>query len=321
MNNERILRDLERLAQVEKIMGGLSFPPFIDSTGRAQIAECAQKYNYSTIQKLTPKAQSVHLVFGASYARGLEVARKAFYGRGVAMAEIEPLILEAVFETWGSYQPMWGESGAQAKTLDTCIQAIQYYFERWPMEVDTVRPYADSDGKPAVEFTFAMPIPEVPHPETGDPLLYVGRYDMLADVGGDLFVEDDKTTGQLGNGWSRRWELRSQFTGYCAAAQYYGYDVVGALIRGVAIYKTKFEGAQAITYRPQWQIDRWYHQLVKDLKRTIEMWKTGEWEFNLDDACSSFGGCPFLELCNKEHPASWIEGYYSKRDWNPLAKD
>jgi hypothetical protein len=320
MMNERILRDLERLQEIETKMGGLTFPPFIDSSMRAPLAECGQKFNFSSIQKLRPREESVHLVFGGAFAAGLAETRTAFWRDGVSSSQARLRGFEALLGAWGNYEPRWSEPGQPAKTLDTCVGALDFYFDQFPMEQDYSKPLM-YNGTPAVEFSFAIPIPEVRHPETGDPILYVGRFDMLAEMRGMPWVQDEKSASQLGKYWQRKWELRSQFTGYCFAARHYDYPVQGAIIRGVAIYKTKFEKAEAIVYREQWKIDRWYHQLVRDLNRAIESWKTGVWDYNLDDACSAFGGCPFLELCNKSNPEAWIDGYYVRHNWNPMEKD
>src|SRR3990172_5087025 len=94
-------------------------------------------------------------------------------------------------------------------------------------------------GEFGIEFSFAAAIPEVKHPETGDPILFCGRFDQLAEYNKMLFVEDEKTTTSLGEQWRNNWDLDSQFTGYVWGAKQFGLPVVGAIVRGIGLLKTK----------------------------------------------------------------------------------
>lgn len=189
------------------------------------------------------------------------------------------------------------------------------------METDIIKPFRLANGKSAVEFTFAIPLPNVRHSVTGDPILYGGRFDMLAERDGVLFVEDDKTASQLGSQWNRNWTLDSQFTGYCWAARDFGYPVAGAIIRGLSILKKGFGHAQAITYRPDWQIERWLQSTEHTVRLMIAYWEQNFFPLALDKhACNSYGGCGFSQLCESPNPESWIEMNYEPRVWNPLAK-
>jgi hypothetical protein len=199
------------------------------------------------------------------------------------------------------------------------IGALEYYFYVWPMDQDKLTPVM-LDAGPAVEFTFALPIPDCRHPYTGEPLLYGGRFDMLAEMMGNKWIEDDKTTTSLGPAWSKQWGMRSQFTGYAWGAREYGHDIQGAIVRGISILKTKYDHTQAIVYRPQFMIDRWLYQLRLDVDRMIECARRNYYDFNLDDTCGAFGGCMYEPLCSVEEPDNWITSYGVRR-WNPTAKD
>jgi hypothetical protein len=201
--------------------------------------------------------------------------------------------------------------------LETCILAFDSYILQYPPAEDDVKP-ANLNGEPAVEFTFALPIPGVLHPQTGEPLLYAGRFDMLADYRGMLMIYDDKTASQLGEGWRNQWRMASQFTGYMWAARQFDLNVQGVIIRGIGIYARYFAHQMLIENRSRWFIDRWEQQLVRDAKRMIEMWESGVWDYSLDAACSAFGGCPYLTLCSSPDPERWVEAEYKSHDWNPL---
>lgn len=290
------------------------FPRVVDSTLRASFVACPHKFYREYLQHWKPLRESAHLVAGAAFAKGIEVTRLSYYGAGnppdVALGEG----LAALIREYGEFDT---EDSGSAKTLENMCGALSEYFTVHPLASDPVVPHMVG-GQPAVEFSFALPL-DIINPETGDPILYAGRFDMLGIYNEALFAVDEKTASQLGAQWQKNWTLRSQLTGYCWAAREYGYPVAGAIIRGISILKNGYGNAESIQYRPQWQIDRWYTQLHRDLTRMVEAWKENYWDYNLDSSCSSYGGCPFLDICNSNDPERWLAADFVQREWSPLA--
>ncbi|MGH7250156.1 MAG: hypothetical protein ACREGC_04210, partial [Minisyncoccia bacterium] len=105
--------------------------------------------------------------------------------------------------------------------------------------------------------------------------------------------------------------------------------VQGAIVRGTSFLKTgAFGFSEPIEYRSPWQIERWWVQLHRNLTRMVECWQDrsedtpfGYWDYNLADACTSFGGCPFASLCMVKDPDAWAAADYEFRDWSPLDKN
>jgi hypothetical protein len=283
---------------------------------RATFVECPQKFYWSFVRKLGPKEGSPDLMAGGAFAKGLEVARRAFYLEGNDKFRALELGVLAAIEYWGDYDC---PPHKQNKSLDRVIEGLAYYQQVWPFDTDYLKPHRWEGGS-GIEFTFSLPM-ELAHPETGDPLIYAGRCDLIGEYNGQLWVVDEKTTSQLGSTWADKWNLRSQFTGYCKAARSFGLPVAGAIVRGISFLKNSFGNAQAITSRPEWFIDRWWEQLHYDAERMIHSWERGYWDFNLDEACTGYGGCHFSRLCLTPDPEPWIDGNYSPRNWNPLDKE
>jgi hypothetical protein len=144
--------------------------------------------------------------------------------------------------------------------------------------------------------------------------------DALIKYAGGVFICDEKTTTQLGASWSRQWDLRAQFTGYAWGCQQAGIRVDGAIVRGISILKSKYDTQQAISYRPEWQIDRWYNELVDWIDEIKAHWIAGKWRHNLDHSCAEYGGCAFRQACSSSDPSPWLETYFEKRRWNPLLR-
>lgn len=291
------------------------FPHVIDSSLMSAFRSCPRKFELEYGHHWKSLNGSVHLVAGGAYAHGLEIARRSFYQDGLSSGDSIQLGRDALIENYGDFQC----PPDSAKSVQRTAGAYDFYFSRYPLETDHATPVRLQGGKLGVEFSFSEPL-DINHPETGDPLLYVGRLDMLCDYAGGVYGLDDKTTSQLGASWPKQWDLRSQFTGYAWGAAKAGIPLSGFLVRGVSILKTKYDTLEAITYRPQWQIDRWLENLMRSLKQMIQMWEDGVFNYNLDHACQDFGGCPFRKVCLSKDPDAWLPGSFEQRVWNPVTR-
>lgn len=339
------------------------FPEIIDSTMLSSLKSCETLFEKTYIQHWKAKGLSVHLHAGAAFAKGLEVARTAFFtgeyhwlrrvkfADGQQQMEIAPTekvlntkqlgenIFEALVLGTEQCEPYDRDSaiacGLQAlltaygdfecpedsaKSASRMAGAFEYYFSVFPLERGVDEPITLPNGRRGIEFSFAEPC-DVRHPVTGNPLLIVGRMDMVFQAFGGVFFEDDKTTTQLGASWSKQWDLRGQFSGYAWACKRSGIDVNGAVIRGVSILKTKYDHQQVISYRPEWQLARWYDEAMLWLERGITAWKQGRWLHNLDHTCAEFGGCAFRQVCLSQDERPWLETNFERRVWNPLLRE
>jgi len=291
-------------------------PKVWDSTIRSDYVSCLTKGYYSFQRKLGSLHGSTDLIAGGAFAKGLEVTRRLFYGgTKLPLREaIEQGMLAALAE-YGDHEQ--AEGRRSDKSPQRVIEAIAAYFTKYPPQEDILQPYILS-GEPCVEFTFSLPLPLL-HPDSGEPLIYAGRFDMLGTRHGQLLWVDEKTTSQLGPTWANQWNLRGQFTGYTWACQQYGYPVTGGIVRGISFTK-EFGFAESLQLRASYQVESWYQQLIRDIARVIDAYKSGWYDQAFGDACSAYSGCPFRALCEAQDPENWIEGRYGIRDWDPLRK-
>lgn len=293
----------------------IPFPAAIDSTLMASFRSCPQKAYTEYIRHYKPRIPSIHLHAGGAFARGLEVARRAFYTEGLPAEDAVAIGLSALLKAYGDY-----DSGDHAKSIERMAGAFEYYLTAYPLATDDAQPLLLANGQHAIEFSFAEPL-DILHPETGDPIIYCGRSDMIANFAGGVYIFDDKTATSLGPSWAKQWEMRSQFSGYCWAARQAGIHTNGVLVRGVSILKTKYDHQQAITSRADWELDRWYEQTRKDIHRMIAAWEAGVWDYNLDHSCAEYGGCIFTQACKSPDPQPWLDLYFERRIWDPLARE
>ena len=190
------------------------FPKVLDSTIIANFRSCPRKFELEFLNHWKPQTPSVHLHAGAAYAKGLEVARQSYYEDGENESTAIARGLAALIQAYGDFEC----PPDSAKSLERTAGAFEFYFDQYPLATDQAVPTVLPSGKRAIEFSFAEPI-DILHPETGDPIIYCGRMDMCVDYAGGVFGHDDKTSSSLGASWSRQWDLRSQFTGYCVTPE------------------------------------------------------------------------------------------------------
>lgn len=291
------------------------FPQVVDSTIIDAFRSCPQKAFREYVQHWKTKGSSIHLHAGAAYASGIEAGRKAFYIDGKSLQEAERIGLDVLGEHYGDFEC----PASCAKTRERMMGALDFYFANYPMDTDQATPI-EFGGRTGIEFCFAEPLP-INHPVTGEPLIFSGRSDMVCNFAGGVYILDDKTTSQLGASWSKQWEMRGQFSGYSWAARELGLQVRGVIIRGVSILKTKYETQQCLTYRSNYEIDRWYDQTCRDLERMVVAWHSGYWDFNLGESCGSYGGCKFVDACKSHEPDAWIVNEFDQQVWDPLARE
>lgn len=293
-------------------MPSFPFPQVWDNTMLSSFRKCPQAWAYAHGQHITGHETSIHLHAGAAYARGLEVARKEYFIKGTNLDDSLALGALALIKDYGDY-----DSGDHAKSLANMIGAMGHYMTQWPF--DQGPQPAIIGGTAAIEWNFALPIPGLKHPETGEPLIYCGRFDTVDNYGSMLMGGDDKTTTQLGQTWFNRWRLANQITGYCWGANEYGIPLSGFRLRGISILSKGYGHAEAITYRKAWQIHEFVRNTQQTITRAINQWAEGQFEKAWNDACSSYSGCDFMVLCESQEPQQWIPINFKKREWNPLA--
>lgn len=309
---------------------GLRFPSAIDNSMRKELVKCQKIAHWKFEQGLNAEEKSADLVAGGAFARGCEVTRRAFYESGYPAENALSAGVQALYAEYGDFKCPAPKKYKTAKTADRMAGALAFYFGENPLDQVEFKPFL-LEGKLSVEMSFNFPIP-ISHPVTHEQLTYCGRFDMLGmNDAGEVWVVDEKTTGEMSEAWVNQWLLDSALTGYCWGARKLldsaGFDnpVVGAVINGVAIRamsnEMPYEHMKVACYRPQWQIDRWYGQMLKDLREWKEAYLYQNHNQVLDHACALYNNpCQYAKLCNSANPER-LMGSYVVRFWNPLERD
>lgn len=292
----------------------LTFPIYTDSSNIATLKECQQKHFYSAIMDLRRPEPNVDLIFGGAIAEALAAARRLRSGPA------EEALLAGTREIlrhWGDTPP----EGKKNKTLWRCIEIFLDYIDKFDILEKGDPPYRIYQDM--VEFSFSIPFP-VQHPQTHEPILYSGRFDAVVEDQdtGAIWALDEKTTSQLGQQWSRKWDLRGQFIGYVYALREHDIPAQGVIVRGLCPLAEGNRFGEAAVTIDSYLIEQWKESTTYELVRGIQVFETyKENLFNLpkafNDACTAYSGCPYSLLCKSGSPERWLQEYRREK-WNPL---
>lgn len=294
------------------------FPEVLDSSMLAEFKACPIKFKLTYIDQWKPRAPNTHLHAGGAFARGLEVARRAFYEQDLPEEDCIALGVTALLQFYGDHVPPSYGSAANKSAL-RMAGALEFYFTNYPLNHQTAYPILMPGGKRGIEFSFANPLP-ILNPDTGQPLMYCGRADGIFQYAGGNYIFDDKTASQLGETWAKQWKLRAQFSGYCWAAQQSGIKVDGVVVRGLSILKEKYGTIEDMSFRSGYMLAIWYTEMLDWIDQMLHCYKTGRWRHAYDHACSDFGGCGYQDSCDMEDQVAWLERSHVRKHWDPVTR-
>jgi hypothetical protein len=304
----------------------MPFPDVIDNTMRTAFARCPQYFKRRHIDNLRPVEETnLDTHFGGCIAKAMEAARRSFYHDGTSLNAAIDSAIEAAEREWGAFVPPPPKNRLypSLKTKAALAPWLEYYFETWPLDA----PDALVPVKSGVECEFAVELP-IAHPDTGWPLKYAGRYDMLAyaDKQQRYVIVDEKTASKFDDVWMAKWDVDSQMSGYIWAVrqgllQHGNVEQVVAQIRAVAIKKGGHEHVTLPIVRTAHAIDQWYAQLQHDINGMLRCYHTGHWDYRLAESCTSYNRpCDYMKLCTSGEPERLIDGNYKTVIWNPLER-
>lgn len=332
MNAQPTLKDLIADKGIEPRL-----PTVIDASALSAFKACRRKFFWEYVCRRVLRGANPHFVAGGAYADGHDAFRKAYYGQGVSASEALELGAQALIASYGDYEPPAdGRPSEVAKSWDRVLDAYLTYYQQYPPHNDHVVPvlWDQPDGTRGVasEFSFATPFLDLSNPDTGEPLLYGGKFDQLVHLcpgawsgsytpevtAAPLYGFDDKTTYQMGPTWASQWKMRSQFLGYTWGMQQLGTKLQGFIVRGAAVQKTQIKHVQTVLSFQSWKIEEWLETTAHTIIELLNCYESGTWVKDFDGACTMYGGCTYVELCDSPHPERWISGSYEERSWSPI---
>jgi hypothetical protein len=289
-----------------------------DSTSLGTLKECPRKYDLSIVQGWRPKRKSVHLSFGTHIHSAVERLKTYAQSNIPDEEALEAVVYLALEESRGM-EPHGN------KSRETLISSIIDYADHFNA-MDATPTMALTDGTPAVELSFRIPLKIDERRALIPAVTFCGHIDRIVDIGGFPYVTDIKTTrNTLGDNKSttkffQGFNPDNQFSGYVfAAREVYNIPVRGVMIEGIQIAKTFTRFERAISHRTSAQIDEWREGLEYWVGQAAQFTRANYWPMN-ERSCDKYGGCQFRPICSRD-PAvrqRFLETDYEIEKWNPL---
>jgi hypothetical protein len=198
------------------------------------------------------------------------------------------------------------------KTRENLVRTIIWYIDHF--EEDPAPVVILSDGAPAVEHSFALPV--------DDGLIFSGHIDRLVTYQSHVFVMDQKTTtSTLSPYYFDQFKPNVQMSMYSFAGKIiYGSPIKGIIIDAaqIAVGFSKF--ARDMTFRTEEELTEWYDSSMYWIEQARHATRENYFPMN-PASCGNYGGCEFRKICSKspEFRKPFLEGNFEKGErWDPL---
>jgi len=293
-----------------------------DNTMLMSFRKCPRSFFNSYMQHLRSDAVAIPLLFGGTFAKGLEIYRKSYYAHSGNPEIAFERAYSAMITAWGDNPSHIGKED-EKRTFDRCAHALLEYFRNWPVATDLLQPHM-SNNVPTFEYSFAVVLePEMGFPlhPSGAPFILAGRLDLLGTYDSLPIIEDDKTTTMMGPKWIDQWTTRHQFLLYGWALRHLGFKARHYMVRGICIRKEETAFEQTPPLRLQdYLLDKIGHEMKGTLADAVMMAEHKTFERRFGDACYSFfRQCPFWNSCSArpENEMSFLKTL-PRNKWDPL---
>jgi len=307
---------------------------FIDNSTFEYAVTCPRSFEFYALKKRESNVERAALEFGSKIHEILE----ARYRLGTTLTPtVEAAMSAKCHEVFATYTPPEDDY----RTITLATQFITEYNRSYPVEGFEVVNL--SNGTPAIELPFAVPIGElaidstIPVRDAGGnvsfqqvgtvTVIWKGRMDMLTRRDGNIYPLDHKTTSMMGPSYFKDFELSHQVSGYSWAVwKLLGIMPTGFIINGLGIRKpTKTgKGFENQRYTVNITADR-IHSFVDDtlqiLSTLIHYLIEQRFPKGTKWCQGKYGACQFFDVCTlptNQQDMMLATNQYKTVTWDPL---
>lgn len=282
---------------------------------------CPRKYFFGMVEhrrRSGPKSPA--LTYGTAWHSAME----AHYKSGGQEAVVDRAIVMA----WQNH-----DNPDDHRTLDRCMSSYRQYLSRWGTHDEDSRNYGLTVGypeNPIVEVPTELWWPGAEHP-------YTGKIDRIFQHQGLYYVEDHKTTSQLGATYFKQFDPSNQMMGYAWLAQKLtGLPIAGVRINAHGVLKTQSKFERQTVMFSQDRLREWaenFNVWVRRINQSmIHLAQIDNPELDPTDlileafphnfqACAGkYGMCEYTDVCTfpLQVRAKILEMEYDKKPWDPM---
>lgn len=309
----------------------------INSSSLQLLQECPRKSYYLLNQGLRKRVQSPATTFGSAIHKALEVFYSAprderIYTEKLGeemenMGHMEPthdyMILRAAKAFVKEAEPLRNLDATDKRSIATGLWILRHYFKTYIDDPFVV--YRDENG-PFVERKFSFNLWESPTLK----IEYFGQIDVILknDKTDMLLVGDHKTSSIVGNDFFNRLKPNHQYTGYLMAAKRvfklqtdsFMVNCLQVKPKPVTARGTPPNFPRQITRRDEQDYKEFTETVLYYVQKYLEWKDDNTWPLSHANACASYGGCQFLEVCAAPTVIrqNIIDAQFDKevREWN-----
>lgn len=278
----------------------------IDNTALDTYMRCPKEYDYSMRQHMRRGgAPSPALAYGSVWHIIMETH---YLTNGDAMA-----VRQAALDAWEPHG-----IADDHRTLERALAEYDNYVERWGSPEQEHGQTLGAPEEPLVELSVNATWEGALHP-------YAGKLDRIIEESGQIYIEDHKTTSQMGPQYFKQFELDNQMMGYTVLGTLLtGVRVAGVRINGHAVYKreSKFQ-REFIPFSPD-RLEDWKENYNRWIERIQASYANNDFPRNFKACSRKYGSCPYTTVCSMPPKLrdKVLQHDFDYNPWNPLeAKD
>lgn len=303
-------------------------PRPIDNTALDAFMRCPRLYYYSMVLNRrirTGGSLSPALAYGTCWHAIME----AHYKTG---GDINA-VTDAAVAAWKPHQ-----DPEDHRTLQRCVTEYGNFLKFYGTFEQEITGWGQSVGwpeTPVVEIPIELWWPGALHP-------YTGKIDRVYQHQGLYYVEDHKTTSQLGASYFRQFDPSNQMMGYAWLAQLQtGFPIAGVRISAHAVLKASSKFQRETIMFSQERLQEWgrnYNEWVKKIEESYirhnnavnfpvdDDPQAGEltaWPHNYNACATKYGQCTYTGVCTFDASMrpKILEAEFEEQPWNPLQPD
>jgi hypothetical protein len=287
----------------------------INSSSLGIILTCPRKAKYSLYDGWKSRTVSAPLVYGSAMHKGLEIfyshpSRERVFPRNfeeqaalMAYGHSAPekhFLYDAIEAFVTAAAPLQGLPDTDSRSIASGVWTLTHYFKTYLLDSYVI--HCDETG-PITERTFSIPFYE--EPRLSIELFGTIDFVLRNEITGEILVGDHKTSSRMGNEFLSRIKPNHQYTGYLIGAhRTLGTSSEHFLVNGIQVKSRPLTSrggpptfTRQITRRSQQDFDEFRDTLVLAVRNYLHWLRTDHWTLGHVDACASYGGCSYLDVC------------------------
>lgn len=183
-----------------------------------------------------------------------------------------------------------------------------------------------------IEQSMGISLGSIERADTVWDIVYAGIIDAVVKQQGCVFVDDIKTTTlTISQPYKDSFKLSQQFRSYVVGMrEILGIEIYGAMASIVWFQKEAKNAGRAkplseyfhtvpVTFTDD-QIEEWHTNTLWTINRILDRQEDGKWEYSFGDACRTYNGCTYKNICGATPSArdQILKMDFERMTWSPL---